>query len=588
MKRILLSALAVCIMGVGSIAYGQSTRTVLVEHFTQASCGPCATNNPTLEATLNANAGTVVAIKHQVSWPGFDSMYEAYPAGPNNRVSHYGITGVPNTVMDGTSGPGMPNTVVTNSTIASAAAIPASFDIVLNAYIDPATSQLYVDMDITCTQAETGNLKAYIAVVEKHLTSVEEPGGSNGETDFYNVLRQYLPSPNGTTLSSSFTVSQTESVNESWDFSNGKVSDYCDLAVVAFIQDATTDEVFQAARVDVSLSPAGPLDGAIESFINLPTEICDGNYAPELKLINWGSTTMTSASIDYDINGGSAQNYNWSGSLPTCAQTTVTLPNYSFTVTASNTLNADIMTVNGSTDVNVSNNNATDVIAEAPPTDYEVQLTINTDDYADELWWEITDGTGTIIASDGNENVQGNYNTGSFPPPSDPTSPLQNRTTYNWTIPLSAVDCYTFTIYDYYGDGMLGYGGAPDGDWRLKDNTGATLGYFSGNYGGSALQLFKNNSAATSVIEIDLANSMNVYPNPFTNNATVEFNLSESAEVSFNVFNMLGEIVHAENMGTLEGLNLVNFNGSDLENGMYFFHLTANGKTITKRVTLAK
>lgn len=587
MKRILLSALSLLFIGAGAFVYGQSARTVLVQHFTQASCVPCASNNPILEGTLNNNAANTVAIKHQVSWPGFDAMYNAYPSGPNAMVNYYNFNAVPQTVLGGTAGPGAPNTVVTNATIAARAAVPSPFDITLNAYLDPATQVVSVTMESTCSQAVSGNLRAHIAVVEKHLTSVEEPGGTNGETDFHNVLRQFLPNTNGTTLASSFTVGQTAIVNETWDFSNGRVSDYCDLAIVAYIQNNSTKEVHQAATTDVQLTTVGPLDAGLESFLGLPADICDGELGPQIKMINWGSATMTEASIDYSINGGAAQNHTWTGNLATCAQEIVTLPNYSFTVMPNNTLEADILTINSGADLNNGNDNISASVGDSPETDYEVQLEISTDDYANETWWEITDANGTIVASDGNENVQGNYSTGNFPAPTDPTSPLANGTTYNWTIPLMSIECYTFTIYDYYGDGMYNYGN-PDGSWTLKSYSGSTLGSESGNFGGMALQLTKNNTAGNSIAEIDLLNSLEVYPNPFSNSTTIEFDLKESVEVSFNVINMLGASVHSADLGTLHGLSKVKFDGSNLEDGLYFFHFTIDGHTFSKRVTLIK
>jgi hypothetical protein len=59
----------------GSLAFAQSQRLVLVEGFSQASCGPCAAQNPALNAALTAAThDTVVSIKYQTSWPGIDPM----------------------------------------------------------------------------------------------------------------------------------------------------------------------------------------------------------------------------------------------------------------------------------------------------------------------------------------------------------------------------------------------------------------------------------------------------------------------------------------------------------------------------------
>ena len=67
-KTLTLVALAVA----GSAAFGQAQRLVLFEEFTQASCGPCASQNPAFNTLLDANATKAVSIKYQTSWPGFE------------------------------------------------------------------------------------------------------------------------------------------------------------------------------------------------------------------------------------------------------------------------------------------------------------------------------------------------------------------------------------------------------------------------------------------------------------------------------------------------------------------------------------
>jgi thioredoxin-like negative regulator of GroEL len=45
------------------LGFGQAQRVVLLEHFTQASCGPCATLNPAVQTLINANQGKIITIK---------------------------------------------------------------------------------------------------------------------------------------------------------------------------------------------------------------------------------------------------------------------------------------------------------------------------------------------------------------------------------------------------------------------------------------------------------------------------------------------------------------------------------------------
>ncbi|HML86466.1 MAG TPA: hypothetical protein PKE52_15025, partial [Bacteroidales bacterium] len=59
MKRIFTILLAISIATLG---YSQSQRLVLLEEFTQASCGPCASSNPTIHALLVNNPTKITGI----------------------------------------------------------------------------------------------------------------------------------------------------------------------------------------------------------------------------------------------------------------------------------------------------------------------------------------------------------------------------------------------------------------------------------------------------------------------------------------------------------------------------------------------
>lgn len=79
----------------------QSQRLVLVEEFTNASCPPCAAQNPTFNTLLANNTVKVVSIKYQTNWPGVDPMNAQTQAEVGPRVTYYGVTGVPYSPIDG-------------------------------------------------------------------------------------------------------------------------------------------------------------------------------------------------------------------------------------------------------------------------------------------------------------------------------------------------------------------------------------------------------------------------------------------------------------------------------------------------------
>jgi hypothetical protein len=68
------------------------------------------------------------------------------------------------------------------------------------------------------------------------------------------------------------------------------------------------------------------LDAQLYSITNPTSSVCSGNnIIPTIILRNNGSTTLTSATISYTVNGGSPVNFNWTGSLPTGGVTTINL-----------------------------------------------------------------------------------------------------------------------------------------------------------------------------------------------------------------------------------------------------------------------
>ncbi|MBL7890025.1 MAG: T9SS type A sorting domain-containing protein [Bacteroidia bacterium] len=82
---------------------------------------------------------------------------------------------------------------------------------------------------------------------------------------------------------------------------------------------------------------------------------------------------------------------------------------------------------------------------------------------------------------------------------------------------------------------------------------------------------------------------MDVYPNPFTSNTTIEVNLTENQNVKVDVYNVVGQNVFSVNKGTLStGEHKIALNAEELPAGMYFITLTTEKGRITKRVSVNK
>jgi lysyl endopeptidase len=214
-------------------------------------------------------------------------------------------------------------------------------------------------------------------------------------------------------------------------------------------------------------------DASIQGISSPVAELCGDNFDPVVTLKNAGMNALTSATILYNIDGGANLTYSWIGNLVSNASETITLPN--MTVTAGpHVFNASSSTPNGTADTNPVNDaslvNFNATIGGQPAT-----LTISTDCWGYETYWEIVDaGTTTIVTSGGNSTgiapggsqTAGTGDAGSY---GDETVVTENL--------CLAYGCYDIIMYDDWGDGMEGTSAncAIDGDWVLTDGSGTTL-----------------------------------------------------------------------------------------------------------------
>lgn len=249
----------------------QSQRLVLIEEFTQASCGPCAAANPSFNALLNNNANKCVSIKYQTNWPGVDPMNAQYPAAVSARVNYYNCNSVPFAVMDGepvtgsnyTGAPGN----LTTAKINTEYAVTSPFTIDVSHYLSSDEDSIFITATVTASQAYTAvnYPRCHVVLVEKHIDFASAPG-SNGETDFYMVCRRMYPSQTGTSMPLSWQAGDDSTVTIKAAIPS-YIYDINQLAVVCFVQDNGTKEVLQAGY---SSSPVGVNEnGTVASAINL-------------------------------------------------------------------------------------------------------------------------------------------------------------------------------------------------------------------------------------------------------------------------------------------------------------------------------
>lgn len=80
------------------------------------------------------------------------------------------------------------------------------------------------------------------------------------------------------------------------------------------------------------------------------------------------------------------------------------------------------------------------------------------------------------------------------------------------------------------------------------------------------------------------------YPNPFPTQTTIEFDLPEDAPVTLTVYNIAGKAVSKvlNHQTYARGLHQVNFDGSELGSGIYFYTIQAGNYTGTQRMNIVR
>lgn len=297
-------------IGLGLVLLGttnvqaQSKKYVLLEHFTQASCGPCASQNPVFENGVHAdNPGTIHHIAYHTSWPGVDPMYDHNPSEIGTRTSFYGVSGVPDMIMLGNQWEGGP-AGLTQGHIDGAAAPGSPIKIRVNDVDNGSTHD--VDVTVTTTgTAPTGSYVLRVAVVEG-MVSYATPPGSNGETDFPNVFRLFIAnSTNGDPITlpgtgTSTTMNYTYTEDGDWDQN--------EIYIMAWVQETSTKEVINSgsskdAKWELNNYSSIFGQGTSGNTSTFNSGVTNDGTAPELFRITLTDDAPADWSADFTIGG---------------------------------------------------------------------------------------------------------------------------------------------------------------------------------------------------------------------------------------------------------------------------------------------
>ena len=638
MKKIITLLSLVLVVSFAMAQHSQ--RVAIIEEFTQASCSPCAAANPGFNALLHAdpNPTKILPIKYQVWWPGFDPMYLQNQADVNTRVALYAVSGVPDAVMDGNVWHGNPNLASTTNPFSQAKidaeyAVPAYFHMSLTHTISAAFDSVFVTCIITADSAMSGTFVAQIALLEKTIHFATAPG-SNGETDFYEVMKKMLPDASGTALASTWAAGDDDTLHFAVPIPNWYY-DITQLEAIASVQDMANKNIKQGTiSAPIALTGDANLDAAISAIV-VPGFSCSVPITLACTLKNAKTTVLTAATINYQVDNGPVSTQAWTGSLAAAATANISLPDLTTLSGGSHTVKIWVSNPNGATDFYPVNNALSKSfvlttalfnlpVAEGfqgtafPATDWFI---INPD--AGITWAKKTACGGFGLSTSCSWMYFYNYG-------------AANQLDY---LHVPAVDLSTATAATLtFNHAYCSYAGEADGlKVEVSTDCGATwVTVF--NKAGTALATAANNTASftptatqwawdavdltqfagqqkvyvrfTSVnkygnnlylddINITTAvginepslsqDAINVYPNPFNTSASVDLSLAKTSKVTVSLVNLIGQTVYNDDLGLLgAGKNSITIDGANLQAGMYYMHLNVNGQDYTRKVAVEK
>ena len=242
-----------------NVRIGERTRLVLVEHFTNALDENSIGANQILQEAAESNPRDIAYISYHSAQPQGDPLNSQNPADPAARALYYGISTVPFSVIDGGSAgngkfdysPEGPD----DQELLRRALVDPSFEIEILPDHDENLLNLTINV-MPVRDQEGKELTLHVAILETEV-SVPLPG-SEDVTVFRNVARKLLPDAGGTVLPANITANRPETFRFSWSMTG--IQDARNLAVVAFIQDIHTKEIYQAG---ISAGSGLPTSAAI-------------------------------------------------------------------------------------------------------------------------------------------------------------------------------------------------------------------------------------------------------------------------------------------------------------------------------------
>ena len=529
------------------VSTNPENKNVILEEFTGINCVFCPqghaiannikANNPDDVYLINIHVGGFAA--PSPSQPDFRTPFggaidnqanvAGYPAATINRSLFPNFSQNP-------GGTAMSRNYW-NSAANQILAQPSYVNVGVEAEIDVNTNLLTVHVEAyyTADSPQASN-KLNVALLQNNTKGPQVGGEMGDEYVHMHRLVHMLTGQWGvdinTTTQGSF-IDQTFTYTIPNDY-NGISADLyeAEMEVVAYITE-TQQEVISGKGANASYINLPYNDDKTVKSIDDISDVCNGSITPKIEIQNLGSNTLNSVDIEYSVNNEAPQTYTWNGNLDPLFSEEIQLPEIVFNLQSTNQVVVSVPNDENNSNNSVSTSfNLSDIFETT-----EFNLSITLDNYPGETTWDIKDSAGIEVYSGG-------------PYPNQPGQTIQQ------TIDLLNDDCYTFTIYDAYGDGICcSYG---NGSYTFETSDG-DLVIGGGDFSSSESKTYSNYNTLSLNSFDDIKFSM--YPNP----SQGMLNISAADAFKYEIFDIQGKkLFEGKSDSLTKELNL-----SNLMSGIY-------------------
>jgi hypothetical protein len=284
-------------------------RKILNEVFTSSTCPPCTPGNINYNKVIEGRTKHST-IKYQVNFPGTGDPYCTQEV--KDRMTFYAVNSVPRMEIDG-GWDGNANSFSTGL-YDDFQAKPAFVEITGSVSL---TWKNTVTLDVTLNPLldnGSNNLKLHAAIIEGVTYANKK---SNGETQFESVMKKMMTGSVGQVLTPlkkdtkvtkkiAYTFnggyrlpldgSAAQHINH---LSENSVETWNDLAVVVFVQDATTKEILQSETFPIALVGTE----AVEQNLNLYPNPANSVFVVEAKEMGNAAVVVTDMQGKVVFNG---------------------------------------------------------------------------------------------------------------------------------------------------------------------------------------------------------------------------------------------------------------------------------------------